>query len=175
MQTIIALKSSLATAQESTFKRTTVGWIVVMLNTLMAIASANFFLGMLKTDVTGWLMMNACAPSIALFVIGFLLGSPVVMVAASAMMFRYGTLGLFVFGWSGGNLFAQAGHILMTLAVIYVVVDVIRHRRWKALGLGLLLGMVILFPLETVQTMWFIANPEMVEKLFSGNLMLLGQ
>ena len=141
----------------------------------MAINSANFFLGMLKTDVIGWLMMNTCAPSIALFVIGFLLGSPVVMVAASAMMFRYGTLGLFVFGWNGGNLFAQAGHILMTLAVIYVVVDVIRNRRWKTLGLGLLLGIVILFPLETVQTMWIIANPEMAEKLFSGNLMPPGQ
>jgi len=120
-------------------------------------------------------MMNTCAPSIALFVIGFLLGSPVVMVAASTMMFRYGTLGLFVFGWSGGNLFAQAGHILMTLAVIYVVVDVIRNRRWKTLSLGLLLGIVILFPLETVQTIWLIGNPEMAEKLFSGNLMPPGQ
>jgi hypothetical protein len=120
-------------------------------------------------------MMNTCAPSIALFVVGFLFASPVVMIASATLMFRYGTLGLFVFGWSGGNLFAQAGHILMTLAVIYVVVDVIRHRRWKALGLGLLLGIVILFPLETVQTMWIVAHPEMAEKLFSGNWMLPGQ
>jgi hypothetical protein len=172
MQATAQVKQGLAALQsEIGFKRNLAGWVLVVLNTLMAINSANFFLGMLKTDVVGWLMMNTCAPSIALFVIGFLLGSPVVMVAASVMMFRYGTLGLFVFGWSGGNLFAQAGHILMTLAVIYVVVEVIRNRRWKTLGLGLLLGIAILFPLEIVQTKWIIANPGLVEKLFSGNLM----
>ena len=176
MQAVAQITQGLAAwRDEAGFKRNVAGWILVILNTLMAINSANFFLGMLKTDVIGWLMMNTCAPSIALFVIGFLLGSPAVMVAASAMMFRYGTLGLFVFGWSGGNLFAQAGHILMTLAVIYVVVDVIRNRRWKTLSLGLLLGIVILFPLETVQTLWLVANPGMADKLFSGNLMPPGQ
>jgi hypothetical protein len=176
MQAIAQVKQGLAALPSETgFKRNLAGWVLIVLNTLMAINSANFFLGMLKTDVIGWLMMNTCAPSIALFVIGFLLGSPVVMVAASTIMFRYGTLGLFVFGWSGGNLFAQAGHILMTLAVIYVVADVIRNRRWKTLSLGLLLGIVILFPLETVQTMYFIAKPEMAQKLFSGNLMPPGQ
>src|SRR5512136_35356 len=134
------LRSSLVTGEAIPFKRNLAGWILVVLNTLMAIMSANFFLGMLKADVAGWLMMNTCAPSIALFVIGFLLGSPVVMMAASAMMFRYGTLGLFVFRWDGFNIIAQAGHILMTLAVFYVMVGVGRSRRWKTLGWGLALG-----------------------------------
>ncbi len=53
------------------------------------------------------------------FLLG-VLGSPVVMVAAAVLMFRYGTLGLFFFGWDGPNLFAQAGHILMIVAVVYV-------------------------------------------------------
>ena len=172
MQVMTLLRSSLTTGESALpFKRSLAGWILVVLNTLMALTSANFFLGMLKTDVVSWLMMNTCAPSIALFVIGFLLGSPAVMVAASAIMFRYGTLGLFVFSWSGGNLIAQAGHVLMTLAVIYVVADVIRNRRWRALGWGVLLGIVILIPLTIVQTMWINANPEIVEKLFSGSLM----
>ncbi len=172
MQATAQVKQGLAALQsEIGFKRNRVGWVLVVLNTLMAINSANFFLGMLKTDVAGWLMMNTCAPSIALFVVGFLLGSPVVMIAASALMFRYGTLGLFVFSWSGGNLIGQVAHILMTLAVIYVLVDVARNKRWKALGLGVLLGIAILIPLTVVQTMWINANPEMVEKLFSGTLM----
>jgi hypothetical protein len=176
MQAIAQVKQGLtAWRDEAGFKRNLAGWVLVVLNTLMAINSANFFLGTLKTDMIGWLMMNTCAPSIALFVIGFLLGSPVVMVAASAMMFRYGTLGLFVFRWDGFNIIAQVGHILMTLAVIYVMVDVARNKRWKVLGLGLLLGMAILFPLETVQTKWIIANSEMAQKLFSGNWMPPGQ
>jgi len=176
MQAIAQVTHGLTAWQdEAGFKRNIAGWVLVILNTLMAINSANFFLGILKTDVIGWLMMNTCAPSIALFVIGFLLGSPVIMVAGSVLLFRYGTLGLFVFRWDGFNIIAQASHILMTLAVIYVVVDVIRNRRWKTLSLGLLLGIAILFPLETVQTKWIIANPEMAQKLFSGNLMPPGQ
>lgn len=151
-------------------RRSAAGWVLVALNTLAALNSAWFFLGMLKTDAIGWLMMNTCAPSIALFVVGFLLSSPVVMVAASVMMFRYGTLGLFVFGWDGYNLVPQAGHILMTLAVIYVAMEVVRHRRWRALGLGLGLGLAILVPTMIVQGMWFGAHPGLLEKLFSGNL-----
>ncbi len=161
--------------EEARFKRNIAGWALVILNLLMAINSANFFLRLLKANVADWLMMNTCVPSIGLFVIGFLFGSPVVMVAASVMMFRYGALGLFVFPWDGFNIIAQVSHISMTLAVIYVAVDVIRNRRWKSLSIGLLLGIVVLFPLETVQTMWLIRNPETAEKLFSGNLMPPGQ
>jgi hypothetical protein len=172
MQAIAQITQGLTVWQDGAkFKRNMAGWTLVILNLLMAINSANFFLGILKTDIVGWLMMNTCAPSIALFVVGFLLGSPVVMVAAATMMFRYGALGLFVFPWDGFNIIAQVSHVSMTLAVMYVAVDVIRNRRWKSLSAGLLLGIVILFPLETVQTMWLIRNPETAEKLFSGNLM----
>jgi hypothetical protein len=51
------------------------------------------------------------------------------------------------------------------------MVDVGRSRRWKTLGWGLALGIAILIPLTIVQTMWINANPGLVEKLFSGNLM----
>jgi hypothetical protein len=175
-QAMTLLRSNLATGERAIpFKRSRIGWILVVLNTLMALTSANFFLGMLKTDLVGWLMMNTCAPSIALFVLGFLLGSPVVMVASAALMFRYGTLGLFVFSWSGGNLIAQVGHILMTLAVVYVMTDAVRNQRWKVMGLGLALGVVILSLLVTVQDFWIMAHPAVAEKLFSGNLMPPGQ
>jgi len=176
MQAIAHVKQESTIPQNGTrFKRRISGWVLVVLNTLMVINAANFFLGMLRTDVVGWMMMNTCSPSIALFVIGFLLGSPVVMVASAALMFRYGTLGLFVFGWSGGNLIAQISHILMTLAVFYVIVDVVRNQRWKSLGLGVLLGFSILIPLEIVQGTWFNAHPDLMEKLFSGTLLPPGQ
>ena len=61
------------------------------------------------------------------------------------------------------------GHILMTLAVVYVLVKVIRNRAWKTLSLGLALGVAILIPLVVVQTWWFQAHPEMLETLFSGD------
>jgi len=156
---------------KSTFRRDAVGWVVVLLNTLAALNSTYFFLGQVRVGVIGWLMMNTCAPSIALFLLGFLVSSPMVMAAAGVLMFRYGTLGLFVFKWDGYNIIPQIGHILMTLAVIYILVDIIRHRRWKALILGAVLGLAILIPLMVVQGAWFEAHPEMLEALFSGNLL----
>jgi hypothetical protein len=176
IQTITQFKQGLVAEREKGgFKRSVAGWVLVALNLLAALNSAFFFLGMLKTGVVGWLMLNTCAPSIALFAAGFLFGSPVVMVAGSVLMFRYGTLGLLVFGWNAYNIVPQIGHILMTLAVIYTVVRVVRGRRWRTLGLGVLLGLAVLIPLMIVQTHWLNAHPEMLEMLFSGNWEIPGQ
>ncbi len=155
---------------KSTFRRDAVGWVVVLLNTLAVLNSPYFFLAQLRVGVVGWLMLNTCAPSVVLFLLGFLLSNPMTMVAASVLMFRYGMLGLFVFNWDGYNIIPQVGHILMTLAVIYTLVDIIRHRRWKALILGAVLGLTILIPLMALQGAWFNAHPGMLESLFSGNL-----
>lgn len=162
----------LAAPVDKPFKRGRTGWVVVGLNLIMAAISMNFFLGMMKSGLTGWLMMNTCAPSIFLFALGFLLGSPAVMVAGAIAMFRYGTLGLFVFSWTGGNLIAQVGHIFMTLGVIYTVLYVVRNKRWKSALQGLALAVLLLVPLTIVQENWIRAHPEIVEKLFSGTLTL---
>jgi hypothetical protein len=170
MQAITKHKQGLATEQtEAGFKRDVAGWALVVLNTLAALNAAFFFLGMLKASIGDWMMMNTCTPSIAIFVIGFLLGSPLVMVAGSVLMCYYGTGGLFVFGWDGYNVIPQIGHILMTLTVIYTVVRVVRGRRWRTLGLGVLLGLAIFIPLIIVQTRWLSTHPEVAEMLFSGN------
>jgi hypothetical protein len=171
MQTITQFKQNEVTEQGGiSFKRDVVGWILVVLNMLAALNSTFVFLTVLNTGLVGWVMLNTCAPSIFLFVAGFLLGSPVVMVAASVMMFRYGTLGLFAFGWDGYNLPAQIGHILMTLAFIYIMVYIGRNRLWKMLILGLGLGLAILIPLTFAQNACFDAHPGILEILFSGNL-----
>ena len=176
MQAMTKLGRWLAVEREEVrFNRDGVGWALAVANTLSALWSTFVFLAFLKTGIVGWLMLNTCAPSIALFVIGFALGNPVVMVTGSVLMFRYGTGGLFVFGWSGYDIPGQIGHILMTLAVIYAVFHVVRGRRWRALGLGVLLGLAILIPLLIVQTRWLNAHPEMVEMLFSGDWVLPGQ
>jgi hypothetical protein len=149
--------------------RTVPGWIVTTLNVLAALSSTHFFLTVLGTGVLGWLMMNSCAPSIAVFAAGFLLRRRVLMVAGAVMMFRYGTLGLFFFGWDGPNLVAQASHILMTLAVLYVVGDVVRSRGFRDLGLGLAVGLALLAPYMLAQHLYFEAHPGLLEQLFDGS------
>jgi hypothetical protein len=148
---------------------------VTSLNVLAALNSSWFFLAVLGTGLTGWLMMNSCAPSIALFAAGFLLARPTLMLAGAVMMFRYGTLGLFFFGWEGPNLIAQASHVLMTLAVLYVVEDVLRARRLRALGAGLALGLVVLLPYMLAQHLYFEAHPGLLEQLFAGSFGLPGE
>jgi hypothetical protein len=169
MKAISQLTLGWSAKAEIPYKRNKAGWVIAILNTLMALNSTYAFLGFLKVGVDGWLMMNSCAPSIALFVVGFLFENPILMMAASTLMFRYGTLGMFVFSWSGTNLIAQAGHILMTIAVLYTIIDVIRNRRWKSLGLGLLLGIAFLIPYMIAQEGWFAAHPGVLENLFSGS------
>ena len=107
MQAITQFKQGLATERGVAFKRDTIGWIIVVLNVLIVLGSTYFFLGVLKTSIVGWLIMNACVLSVGLFMIGFLLANPLVMVAGCVLMFRHGTLGLFMFGWSGTNIMPQ--------------------------------------------------------------------
>jgi hypothetical protein len=147
------------------------GWAIAGLNLLAAFNSTYLFLGSLRSGVVGWLMMNSCAPSIFLFVIGFVARSPLVMVAAALMMFRYGTLGLFIFGWQGYDIIAQIGHLLMTAGVIYVGVRVVRARAWRVLALGAALGAVVLIVYAIAQSAWFAAHPGILEALFEGTLM----
>jgi hypothetical protein len=165
-----ALKDLLYPPQEPPFRRTWPGWVVAALNAIMGLLSANFFLGMLKVSFPEWLLMNTCVPSLALFILGFLLGCPTVMLAGSVVMFYYGTLGMLTFSWSGGNLFAQAGHISMTLAVIYTVREAVRQKRWKSWAAGVTLGFLFWIPFNINQFFFFVDNPKLAKDLFSGNM-----
>lgn len=162
--------SSQTGKEPAILNRDKIGWILVVLNLLMSLNSSFFFIGKMQAGIDGWLMMNSCAPSVFLFAAGFLLKSPVIMTAGSTMMFRYGTLGLFFFRWDGFNLIAQAGHIFMTLGVIYTIAYIVREKNWSVLLKGLMLGIAILIPYMIIQGIWFDAHPGLLEKLFSGNL-----
>ncbi|MBN1121236.1 MAG: hypothetical protein JXJ17_09160 [Anaerolineae bacterium] len=150
------------------FKRGVLGWIAAGLNALAAINASFVFLVQMKSGVLGWLMMNTCTPSIALYLAGFLIGSPAIMTAGSVLMFRYGTLGLFVFSWDGYNIFAQVGHLLMTAAVILTAVDIVKNRRWRQLWIGLAVGAVLVVIFAIAQNAYFAAHPGLLEALFSG-------
>lgn len=169
MQAIMPITGERSTAIDGPFKRDAVGWGLAALNTLSAVNSTYAFLALLKVGIVGWLMMNTCAPSIGLFVVGYALASPVVLSAAAVLMLRYGAAGLFVFGWEGVNLIAQVGHIVMTLAVIYVGYRLIRERRWREAAIGAGLGIALLALLALAQGAWFNAHPGMLEMLFSGD------
>ncbi|MDD5556670.1 MAG: hypothetical protein PHN82_05395 [bacterium] len=150
------------------FRRDRTGWVLVALNLLMAANSTLYFTGMLGAGVDGWLAMNSCAPSIFVFCLGYLLRQRPLMAVGAGLMFRYGTLGLTTFGWDGMNLIPQAGHILMTLAVIYFVVRMVRLRGWGEIVTALLTVVVMLY--TWWQSTWFGRRPEVWKALMDGRL-----
>lgn len=150
------------------FYRTKIGWIIAGLTLLTAVNSTFYFLGMMKSGIAGWLMMNSCAPSILIFFVGFLLRNPTVMIAGTVWMLRYGTAGLFVFGWKGPNLIAQIGHLFMTVASVYAIIETVRQKMWSAILVGSLLGIGTLLPFMAIQNGWFARHPGLLQRLFNG-------
>jgi hypothetical protein len=144
------------------------GWIIVILNLLMAANSTFYFTGVLGAGFNGWLAMNSCAPSIFIFAIGYLLRQKSVMAVGAGLMFRYGTLGLFAFGWEGMNIIPQVGHILMTLGVIYFVARMIRLDSGGEIIVAALTALVMLY--AEWQGEWFRNRPQILDHLMKGTL-----
>jgi len=154
------------------FKRSIIGWILVVLNIFVALGATHAFLVQFKIGLIGWLMMNSCTPAVALLAAGFFTRSLIIMVASAIFMFRYGTAGLFVFGWDVHMIGAQIGHILMTLAGIYILISTVQIKAWKKLRKGILIGSAILVPYMLIQEIWSHSHPELIEKFMSGELMV---
>ncbi len=150
------------------FRRDGLGWCIVILNLLMAANSTFYFTGVLGAGWQGWLAMNSCAPSIFIFSIGFLLRQKSLMAVGAGLMFRYGTLGLFAFGWQGMNLIPQAGHILMTIGVIYFIVRMLRLGSGGEVIVAALTALVMLY--SEWQWEWFRSRPEVLKHLMDGRL-----
>ena len=150
------------------FTRDRAGWTVVILNLLMAANSTFYFTGVLGSGWDGWLAMNSCAPSIFIFAIGYLLRQKSVMAVGAGLMFRYGKLGLFAFGWQGMNIIPQVGHIFMTLGVVYFIVRMIRLDSVGEIIVVALAALVMLY--AQWQGEWFRNRPQVLDHLMKGTL-----
>lgn len=150
------------------FTRDKAGWVIVALNLLMAANSTFYFTGALGAGWDGWLAMNSCAPSILVFSIGYILGQRAVMAVGAGLMFRYGTLGLFVFGWGGMNVIPQIGHIFMTLAVLYFAVRMARLGGSGEIITAAFVALAMVY--SEWQRDWFGRRPEILAELMRGEL-----
>ncbi|MDD5556174.1 MAG: hypothetical protein PHN82_02875 [bacterium] len=150
------------------FERDRAGWWIVALNLLAAANSTLYFTTQLRAGLAGWLAMNSCAPSIFVFSLGYVLRQRPLMAAGAGLMFRYGTLGLFVFGWDGMNLIPQVGHILMTVAVIHFIARMGRAGGAADIIAAGLVALALLY--SEWQWNWLGARPDILRGLMDGNL-----
>lgn len=55
-------------------------------------------------------------------------------------------MSMYVMPWNELNLIAHVGHIVMTLNLIWVVYVILKHKEYKALGIGLLISILLFVP-----------------------------
>jgi len=143
-----------------------IGCIITVLNLLAVINGMYFFFGMAGFSFVEWFFFNICAPSTIIFITGFALRKIWLMSAAVPLMIFYGVGGLFIFGWSGTALFSQAGHLLMSAAIIFTGVSIWSNREHLRAGLAGLVAGVLLFMLVFPFQQSFVTNRmDLVKKL----------
>jgi hypothetical protein len=127
-----------------------IGLVLNTLLLLMVLNSTYFFLAIAKVSVLQWIVFNACAPSSLACIAGFVLfwkdKNKMWLAVATIPIFFFGTMGLFIFPWSGNNLIAQMSHIVMTLNMLWGLWIILKNNDYVALGKGLLLSTALFIP-----------------------------
>ncbi len=143
-----------------------IGLVIAILNVLAIINGMFYFFGMAGFTITEWFFFNICAPSTAIFLTGFFFRKTWLMAAAIPFMGFFGFGGLFFFGWNGTALIAQAGHILMTAAIIYTIFTAITdHKNLRASAAGLIAGIILFAIFIPVHQDYIRNRPDLIKKL----------
>jgi hypothetical protein len=127
------------------------GITIAVLNTLAALNSTWFFLGLAKVSPIEWFFFNACTPAIALFLLGYIAKDKMIQAMSIPALAFFGLGGMFVFPWTGMNIIAQIGHIMMTCAIAWIIYGIFRDKSFKEATIGLLLAAFIVNAFIAVQ------------------------
>jgi hypothetical protein len=148
---------------------TLIGIALAAVLLLLTINGTYYFLAIAKVSFLEWLVFNACAPSnityILCFIIFLLTGDRTVLHIAILPLFFFGGLGLYLFPWTGHNIYAQISHIFMTLNIVWVLYGTFGTGNYKAAAIGLLLGILIFAPFITFQQTYVGSHPEALKKV----------
>ena len=142
-----------------------VGHIIAILHILNLLNAIYFFFGMAKFSFVEWFFFNICSPSVILYLIGFYLKRLTIMIISLPFLLFFGGVGLFVFGWSGTSLYAQIGHILMVLSIIYTLFLVGKNKQWKSISLRAVIGVIIFSIFLPFHQNYIKSHPELLQKL----------
>jgi hypothetical protein len=145
-----------------------IGLTIAILSIISMISAMHFFLFNAEMPVLAWFSFNSCFFSSLIFVIGFFLKNKFIMAVAIPFLLFYGTGGLFVFSWgfdTKSMIMTQYAHIVMTLAVFYIVMDFIKCKKWNSLILGISVGILIILISAPMKAKYMQSHPEYLDKL----------
>jgi len=141
-----------------------IGWVVVILNIIMMLLSANYYLRMVNFPITAWFFFNICFFSTLIFLIGFFLKNKVIMTMSIPFLAYFGTGGMFVFSWHGMMIIAQIAHIFMTLAIVYAILESIKAKESRKPFFGFIIGLIIFSIFLPIHQKYIKTHPEFLEK-----------
>lgn len=145
------------------------GTVLAVILLLVTINSTYFFLGVTKVKPIEWIVFNACAPSNIAYLIGFVIflltKNRIALHIGILPMFFFGGLGLFLFPWSGYSLIAQFSHIIMVLNMVWAISTTLAAGDYKAVALGLLIGIGIFAPFIGYQESYARTHPEDFQRI----------
>ena len=141
------------------------GMLIALFNIVNVLNSSWFFLGKAKFPIDAWLAFNACAPSVVLYLAGYFSKKNYLMAASLPFLLFFGTCGLFVFGWSGTAVYAQIGHIAMTMASAWIIIKIIAEKNLKPAAAGLICAVAVFALVLPLQQRYVKSHPEYLKKL----------
>ena len=143
------------------------GFVLVLLNVVFALASAYFFLRMEELTVFQWLCLDLSAPCVLLFALGYFLGSIRIMSFSSVWLLAYAVNGLLFFEWkfTYAHLLPKAGHFLMLAAVIYILARAFMEIKWIRFLIWSAVGLIALAPVFGFQKYYQSKHPELVKQI----------
>jgi len=151
--------------RDNSWKHHKIGIIIAVINAVLVLNAAWFFLVVANFPVPGWLVFNICTPSVLLFLTGFISKRTGIMSVSIPFLLFFGGGGLFLFGWAESMVFAQMCHLSMILACAYTIYVIISEKRWKNLSIGVIIGAVVLAGLFPFQQRYVTSHPEMIKKM----------
>ncbi len=126
------------------------GIVLAALILIVTAMSSMFFLFELKLSLIQWVAFNSCSVINIISLICFCLfvfgNKPSALAFTILPAFYLGTLSMFVLPWNQDMLMAHAGHIFMSLHIIWVIGVLIKNQLYKAMGIGLLVGILVFSP-----------------------------
>ncbi|MBN2038461.1 MAG: hypothetical protein JW864_00360 [Spirochaetes bacterium] len=141
------------------------GMVIALMNLIIIINAAAYFLFKLKFPFIAWIAFNACAPSVLIFLAGFFSKQRAIMTASLPFLLFFGIDGLFEFGWTGFDIITQVGHILMILAALYIIIIVIIEKKWKPSLAGFIAGLIFFLALIPHQQGYVASHQEFLKKI----------
>jgi hypothetical protein len=116
----------------------TFGIVLTVLLMVMAFNNAAYYLLLANIGIWEWLLFFPNNLVILLFCLGYLLNNKTILAFTIPVFLYLGIFGLITFMHRSDQLAFQIGHLVMLLAVVWVIYGIFKEKKFKEATIGLI-------------------------------------